>query len=85
MDKGLKKTLKPLLHELLELHQSVSQMAMERLAPYADYYPKNGYTRSACNLADYLALREHDLLALQSSLARLGFSSLGRGEGHVIN
>ena len=85
MDKALKKKLKPLLHELLELLQSINQTAAARLAPYADYYPKGSYTKSACNLADYLGLREHDLLALQSQLARLGFSSLGRGGGHVIN
>ena len=85
MDKELKKKLKPLLQELLELLQSVNQMAAERLVPYAAYYHKGSYTKSACNLADYLALREHDLLSLQSRLARLGFSSLGRGGGHVIN
>jgi pyruvate kinase len=38
---------------------------------------------SANNLVDYLALRGHDLRALQARLAALGLSSLGRAEGSV--
>lgn len=38
----------------------------------------------AANLAHYLALRQFDLRSLQSELARLGVSSLGRAEGHVL-
>jgi pyruvate kinase len=40
---------------------------------------------SARNLAHYLALRRHDLRDLQSQLSRLGLSSLGRTEGHVLS
>jgi pyruvate kinase len=40
---------------------------------------------SARNLAHYLALRRHDVRELQSELARLGLSSLGRTEGHVLS
>ena len=32
----------------------------------------------------YLALRRHDNRALQAALARLGLSSLGRSEAHVM-
>jgi pyruvate kinase len=39
---------------------------------------------SARNLLHYLALRKHDLRGLQSTLARLGMSSLGRSERHVL-
>lgn len=39
---------------------------------------------SARNLAHYLALRGTDLRALQERLARMGLSSLGRGESHVL-
>ncbi|MBI3154950.1 MAG: pyruvate kinase [Burkholderiales bacterium] len=39
---------------------------------------------SALNLAHYLALRRHDLRALQGRLAGLGLSSLGRAETHVL-
>ncbi|MGA8222418.1 MAG: pyruvate kinase [Candidatus Acidiferrales bacterium] len=43
------------------------------------------HQRSARNLAHYLALRRHDVRELQSQLALLGLSSLGRTEGHVFN
>jgi pyruvate kinase len=39
---------------------------------------------AAHNLAHYLALRQHDLRPLQERLARVGLSSLGRCEGHVL-
>src|SRR3984885_12682853 len=38
---------------------------------------------SARNLLQYLALRGHDLRALQDPLVALGLSSLGGSEGHV--
>ncbi len=43
------------------------------------------HLRSARNLAHYLALRRHDLRPLQSQLALLGLSSLGRAESHVLS
>jgi pyruvate kinase len=43
------------------------------------------HRRSARNLAHYLALRRHDVRQLQSQLALLGLSSLGRTESHVLN
>ena len=42
------------------------------------------YQDSALNLAAYLALRSHDLRALQRSLMLLGLSSLGRLESRVL-
>jgi pyruvate kinase len=42
------------------------------------------HRRSARNLAHYLALRRHDIRQLQSQLALLGLSSLGRTESHVF-
>jgi pyruvate kinase len=39
---------------------------------------------SAANLLHYVALRRHDLRDLQDALARLGLSSLGRAEAHVM-
>ncbi len=43
------------------------------------------YRASARNLVHYLALRRHDLRPLQLSLAKLGLSSLGRAESHVLS
>jgi pyruvate kinase len=42
------------------------------------------YRLSAHNLLHYLALRRHDLRALQNQLTELGLSSLGRAEAHVM-
>jgi pyruvate kinase len=39
---------------------------------------------SARNLLHYLALRRHDIRPLQERLARMGLSSLGRAESHVL-
>ena len=39
---------------------------------------------SAINLIHYLALRRHDLRALQPRLSALGLSSLGRSEARVL-
>ena len=43
------------------------------------------YRKSASNLAHYLALRSHDIRALQEELAELGLSSPGRTEAHVMS
>lgn len=43
-----------------------------------------GYRASARNLAHYLALRQSDRRPLQEKLARIGVSSLGRAESHVL-
>ena len=39
---------------------------------------------SALNLVHYIALRRVDLRTVQEDLARLGLSSLGRSEAHVM-
>jgi len=51
--------------------------------PLLDAVHEN-YRESARNLLHYLALRRHDLRALQLSLAQLGLSSLGRAESNVL-
>jgi pyruvate kinase len=43
------------------------------------------HTASAANLMHYLALRRHDIRHLQSQLASIGLSSLGRTEAHVLS
>ena len=40
---------------------------------------------SAVNLLHYMALRSRDLRSLQMRLARIGLSSLGRAESHVLS
>lgn len=55
-----------------ELHRAVSDDALATGDP------------SVANMRAYLALRRHDNRALQAALGRLGLSSLGRSEGHVL-
>lgn len=52
-------------------------------ADWAAHIARPGFTPGARNLADYLALRHHDLNALQERLAELGLSSLGRAESRI--
>lgn len=71
-----------LLDELTALNEDVQRKSAARLAPYRARHP-HGFSAGACNLADYLALRSHDLRPLQQRLVAAGLSSLGRGESQV--
>ena len=64
-----------LYSEMLELDRSLLKRPLEL---------HKAHRRSARNLAHYLALRRHDVRHLQSQLALLGLSSLGRTESHVL-
>jgi pyruvate kinase len=79
LDKGLLEELSSKLavlsSEMLKLEASLLK------GPLAIH---EAHRRSAQNLAHYLALRRHDIRQLQSQLARLGLSSLGRTESHVL-
>jgi pyruvate kinase len=75
--------------ELLLLIRKLSEIRREMLC-FADNSKGTllelapTYRESAKNLLHYLAFRRHDLRELQSELAELGLSSLGRSESHVI-
>ena len=71
-----------LIDELWALRKAMLARA-RRIAPWlreiaAERQP------SAANLAHYLAMRQLDLRSLQERLARIGVSSLGRAETHVL-
>ncbi|MFO7954733.1 pyruvate kinase [Thioalkalivibrio sp.] len=68
---------------LTELRGRITRRAATRLSRFARDFPE-GPTPSAANLAHYLALRGEDLRPLQDRLLRLGLSSLGRSESHVM-
>lgn len=74
-----------LLDELLSLRREVVNDAQRRLTFFGNNYPEQNYSKSACNLAEYLSLRQRDLRPLQDQLAILGLSSLGRSEAHVVS
>jgi pyruvate kinase len=67
-------SLNLLLAEMLELEAS-GLIRATQIQP--------NHQASARNLMDYLALRRRDIRQLQSELASLGLSSLGRTEPHV--
>ncbi|MBE0548160.1 MAG: pyruvate kinase [Rubrivivax sp.] len=71
-----------LIRELWDLRKSMldNQARVEPWRRQADA----SHAASAVNLAHYLALRRHDLRQLQERLARMGLSSLGRAETHVM-
>ncbi|MFI5322827.1 MAG: pyruvate kinase [Thermodesulfobacteriota bacterium] len=75
--------------ELLYLVQQLKEIRSEIMC-FADNSKETlhemdpTYEESAKNLLHYLTFRRHDLRELQSELAELGLSSLGRSESHVL-
>ena len=72
----LQAELDALVARMLEFEASHAQ-AIDGVAP-ANH-------RSARNLLHYLAMRQLDLRALQTKLAALGLSSIGRAESHALS
>ena len=77
--------LKQLLAEITELRQKIEINANQRLQKYQGNYHSGTFSKSACNLAHYLAMRQFDLRHLQDRLAHAGLSSLGRAEASVLS
>ncbi len=71
-----------LIQELWEIRESM-RLGEARAAEWLHEVAPS-HAASAVNLAHYLALRRADLRQLQERLARLGLSSLGRAETHVM-
>jgi pyruvate kinase len=71
-----------LLAALEELRSRCHEAEHEFRASLAKVRPTQH--AGAVNLVHYVALRRHDLRALQAGLAQLGLSSLGRSEPHVL-
>jgi pyruvate kinase len=76
------KHLKRVLERVRSLREDALALEREHHAQLAQITPT--YRRSARNLLHYLAVRRHDLRALQRDLQILGLSSLGRLEGRVM-
>jgi pyruvate kinase len=69
------------LDELRQLRRTMHEAARST----ADHYPVHAnFQASALNLLSYLALRRHELRPLQTRLASLGLSSLGRCEAAAL-
>ncbi len=84
-DDSYENTLIQLLSEVTCLRQEVETHAIERLHKYQQHFQSGLYSKSAYNLAHYLAMRQFDLRHLQDRLAQAGLSSLGRTEASVLS
>ena len=71
-----------LLNEVKNLHGKI--IAFEKASKQQLSAIDNNRINSAKNLLHYLAMRKQDLRKLQSQLASLGLSSLGRAEPNVL-
>ncbi len=77
--------LKQILADVAELRKKIESNATQRLQKYQGNYHSGYFSKSACNLAHYLAMRQFDLRHLQDRLAQAGLSSLGRAEASVLS
>lgn len=82
MQNGNKSLPQKLIQELKHLRSEMLQLEASGMADSAEIHPE--HRASAVNLIHYIALRRHDIRQLQTELASLGLSSLGRNEPHVL-
>ena len=75
--------LQELIQKLNLLRSEMLELETSGLVGCADVHPE--HRASAKNLMHYLALRRHDIRRLQSQLATLDLSSLGRTEPHEMS
>ena len=75
-------TITQLIGAVSELRGEALRMERRFARDIALVHPS--YRRSARNLLHYLALRQHDIRPLQTQLAALGLSSLGRCEANTL-
>lgn len=73
-----------LLDSLLNLREAVERDGKTIFDQWRSHIQRSQFLPSALNLAQYLALRRHDLRPLQAALMPWGLSSLGRIEARVM-
>ena len=71
-----------LLQQLRSLREECLHLEQNKAATLAQVSPE--FAASSRNFLHYLAIRQHDIRALQYELAALGLSSLGVLEAHVM-
>ena len=71
-----------LIHQAVEIRRDLIDLTNESLDLLEHVH--SSQRESAVNLLHYVALRSRDLRSFQMRLARLGLSSLGRAESHVL-
>ncbi|SIR33745.1 pyruvate kinase [Pontibacter lucknowensis] len=76
------KHLQEMITQLDQLHHDALELEKKFAIAIKSVHPS--FRKSARNLLHYLSLRQHDIRHLQEGLSRMGLSSLGRAEGHVL-
>jgi len=79
-----KRQLSTLLRDLRRIRAESKKTQKECIKAWRPHIHWHGFRSSADNMGAYIGLRRHDLCDIQSQLAALGLSSLGRTEGHVL-
>jgi pyruvate kinase len=74
--------LSRLIGEFTGIREDLLRLVEDSADLLQDVHPQ--HQLSAHNLLHYLALRSHDLRAIQAQLSAVGLSSLGRAESHVL-
>ncbi|MFA5170463.1 MAG: pyruvate kinase [Sulfuriferula sp.] len=73
-----------IMQEVMALRAAIIDTQATLLVNWNPYLQNPNYLPSAANLGAYIGLRRTDLRELQNRLARVGLSSLGRCETHVL-
>ena len=76
--------LNKLLHELQHFRAETEKTQQNLLKNWQPHIHDQDFLSSAGNMAAYIGLRRQDLREIQTLLASIGLSSLGRTEGHVL-
>ena len=79
---GAEPAVTALLSGLEQLREQCLEAEQEFAGPLSQVHAS--HLAGARNLVHYVALRRHDLRLIQVELSRLGLSSLGRSESHVV-
>lgn len=73
-----------LLSRMNRIRAAVVQESQAIVEDWTPNVARRSFLPGAINLAQYLALRRHDLSAVQHQLSAFGLTSLGRSEGRVM-
>lgn len=76
--------LTKLLRELRHFRTETEKTQQDLLKNWQPHIHDQDFLSSAGNMAAYIGLRRQDLREIQTLLASIGLSSLGRTEGHVL-
>lgn len=79
-----KQQARQLLEEVVTLRTAVAESGKAKFRRWQPRITRADFAVSACNFAQYLAFRHHNLQSLQHRLMALGLSSLGRAESRVL-